>query len=157
MTSEAVSEVYWYSGLQVLFVTVFQTSCRPLVQKNHTKAVLCSDISFMDHTVGCCNISFSCLSQIRREKICFAMFLYFCCTFLRDCSCLDATFGQLSPCDPQFFVLAQLFILVACWKMNFFRMFIGNYWEMNREREMFRLTRFPVIKAKSCFLHCSAL
>ena len=30
-------EVYWYSGLQALFVTVFQISYRPLVQKNIQK------------------------------------------------------------------------------------------------------------------------
>ena len=35
-----------------------------------------------NHTVGCCNISFSCLSPIRREKFCFPsnvsnFFLYF--------------------------------------------------------------------------------
>ena len=34
-------------------------------------------------------------------------------------------------------------------------MFMGNYWERNREREKFRLNRFPIVEAKSYFLHCS--
>ena len=47
-------------------------------------------------------------------------------------------------------------MLIACWKSNFFRMFMGNYWERNTEREFFRLNRFPNIKTKSYFLHCSS-
>ena len=74
------------------------------------------DCFLSDHTVGCCNISFSCLSQIRRGKVCFAMSLYFCCTFF---FCVTAVvsmphLANFSPCDPNFFVLAQLFILIAC-------------------------------------------
>ena len=46
-------------------------------------------------------------------------------------------------------------MLIACWKSNFFRMFMGNFWERNREREIFRLKRFPNIEAKSYF--CTVL
>ena len=80
------------------------------------------------------------------------MSLYFWCTFLRHCSCFVATFGQLFTLrPPNFFVLAQLVMLIACWKTNFFRMFMGNFWERNREREIFRLKRFPNKEAKKLF------
>ena len=112
-----------------------------------------------DHTVGCCNITFSCLFQIRREKFCFAsnvfIFLLYFFAWLHLSRC--HIWSTFHPATPKFFVLAQLFILIACWKTNLFRLFMGNYWERSREREMFRLTMFPVIEAKSCFLHCSAL
>ena len=86
------------------------------------------------------------------------MSLLFCCTFLHDCSCFVATFGQLFTLrPPNFFVLAQLVMLIACWKTIFFRTFMGDFWERNREREIFRLMRFPNEEAKSYFLHCSAL
>ena len=61
------------------------------------------------------------------------------------------------PATPKFFVLASLFILIACWKTNFFLIFMGNYWERNGEREKFRLNKFPIVEAKSYILHCSAL
>ena len=117
------------------------------------------DCFLSDHTVGCCNISFSCLSQMRREKFCYAsnvfIFLLYFFAWLQLSRC--HIWPTFHPATPNFFVLAQVFILIACWKTTFFRMFMGNYWERNTEREMFRLTRFPVIEAKSCFLHFSAL
>ena len=62
-----------------------------------------------NHTVGCCNINLSCLSQTRREKFALqAMSLYFCCTFLRDCSCFDAIFGQLFTLRPPIFFCFSL-------------------------------------------------
>ena len=79
------------------------------------------DCFLSNHTVGCRNINFSRLSQIRREKFCCAsnvsIFLLY---FLRDCSCLDATFGQLFTLRAPIFLLAPLFMLIAWWKTIFF-------------------------------------
>ena len=76
---------------------------------------------------------------------------------MRDCSGLDATyaFGQLFTLWPLISVLTALFICIPC-ENEFFRMFMGNYWEINREGENFRQSRFAIIEAKG-FLHCSAL
>ena len=97
------------------------TSCA----KFHTKAALCSDIfnCFLpNHTVGCCNINFSCLSQIRRENIGFAshvsIFLLYFFAWLQLFRC--HVWPTFHPATPRFFVLASLFILVASWKTNFF-------------------------------------
>ena len=78
MTSEDFSEVYWYSGLQALFVTVCQTSIDLLCKKSYKSSFLLGyfDCFLPNHTVGCCNINYSCLSQIRRGKFCFASNLY---------------------------------------------------------------------------------
>ena len=72
--SEDSSEVYWNSGLQALFVTVFQTSVDFLCKTSYKSSSLLGyfDCFQSNHIVGCCNINFSDLSQIRREKICFA-------------------------------------------------------------------------------------
>ena len=130
-----------------------------LCQKSYKNSSLLGyfDCFLSDHTVGYCNISFSCLSQIRREKFCFAskvfiLLLYFF-AWLQLFRC--HIWPTFHPATPNFFVLAQLFMLIACWKTNFFRMFMGNYCERNREREMFRLTRFPVIESKSFALFCA--
>ena len=160
MTSEDFSEVYWYSGLQALFVTVFLTSVDFLSKNSYKSSSLSGyfDRFFSNHTVGCWNISFSCLSQIRSEKFSFAsnvskfLLYFFCATAVVSMPRLV----NFSPCDPLFFVFAPLLMLIACWKTNFFRMFMANYWERNREREIFRLNRFPTIETKSYFLHCSA-
>ena len=153
MTSEDFSEVYWYSSLQALFVTVLQTSVDFVCKNSCKNSFLLGyfDCFLSNHTVGCCNISFSCLSPIKREKFYFPsnvsnFFLYF---FARLQLCRCHVWPTFHPATPQFFVLAPLFMLRACWKTNFFRMFMGNYWERNREREIFRLNRFSNIEAKS--------
>ena len=161
MTSEDFSEVYWYSGLQALFVTVFQISVDLLCKKSYKSSSLLRyfDCFLSNHTVGCCNINFSCLSQKRREKFCFtsnvSIFLLYFFAWLQLSWC--HVWPTFHPATPWFFVLAPLFIFIACWKTNFFQMLMGNYWERNREREKFRLNRFPIVEAKSYFLHCSAL
>ena len=107
MTSEDFSDVYKYSGLQALFVTVFQTSVDLLCKKSYKSSSLLGYFNCFqsNHTEGCCNINFSRLSQIRREKFALqAMSLNFCCTFLRDCSCFVATFGQLFTLRPPNFL-----------------------------------------------------
>ena len=87
------------------------------------------------------------------------MSLYFCCTFLRDSVQLSRyhVWPTFHPATPNFFVVASLFILIACWKTNFFLMFMGNFWERKREREKFGLIRFPIVEAKSYFLQFCAL
>ena len=74
MTSEDFSEVFWYSGLQALFVTVFQTSVDFLCKTSYKSGSLLGyfDCFQSNHIVGCCDINFSDLSQIRRGKFCFA-------------------------------------------------------------------------------------
>ena len=110
--------------------------------------------------LGCCNINFSCLSQIRRDIFCFAsnvsIFLLFFFGGLRGCwkrtvrnyhkriSFMVVAYCTFStpPCGLQlswchvrpsfhpathnFFVLASLVTLRACWKTNFYRTFMGN-------------------------------
>ena len=78
MTSEDFSEVYWYSGLQALSVTVFQTSVDLLCKKSYESSSLlgyfdCSVLS--NHIVGCCNIignaeafPILCMRYIRWER-----------------------------------------------------------------------------------------
>ena len=156
------SDVYGYSGLQALFVAVFQTSVDFLCKNSYKSSSLQGYFNcfLSSHTVGCCSINFSCLSQIRREKFCFAsnvsIFLlsFFARLQLSQCH-VWPTFHPETP--SVIFVLAPLLMLMACWKSNFFRIFMGNYWEMNTEREIFLLNRFANIKAKSCFMHFSPL
>ena len=80
------------------------TSCA----KNHTKAVLCSDISIVSYRTTLCDVATevlaACLKKEGKNLALQAMSLYFCCTFLRDCSCLDATFGRLFTLRPPFFL-----------------------------------------------------
>ena len=77
------------------------------VQKSYKSSSLLGyfDCFLSNDTVGCCNVNFSCLSQIRKEKICFATNVsIFCCTILHDCSCLHATFGQFFTLRPPNFL-----------------------------------------------------
>ena len=129
MTSEDFSEVYLHSALEALFFKVFRTSVDLLhvQKKSYESSYLLGyfDYFLSNHTVGCCNTNFSCLSQIRKEgrkhfaKKVSIFLLYF---FLRDCCCLDVTFGQLQLFTlrhPVFFVLARCLILIAFWKTIF--------------------------------------
>ena len=121
MTSEDFSDVYKYGGLQALFVTAIsrplQISVDLLCKKSYESSSLLGYFDFFQSnpTVGCCNINFSGLSQIRRGKICFAsnvsVFLLY---LLRECSCFVATFGQLFILQPPIFHLAPLIMIIAC-------------------------------------------
>ena len=248
MTSQDFSDVFWYSGLQALFVAVCRTSVNLLCKKSRQSISLLWYLNcfLSNHSVGCCSISVSCLSQIRREKFRFAsninrevppdviFGLYEltlrlwkngansavkCIRRLRLWACTHVEYGwvasgpwmasvlqispagdvvfvfvfvlsvfqsrnrkstckntahphvfvfvvcrsrnlsnvsrimfvvlfwatavismprlaNFSPCDPLhfLFLFCPLFVLAACWRANFVRMVIGNYWERNRER-----------------------
>ena len=74
ITREDFSNVYKCSGLQALFVTVFYTPVDLLCKNSNKSSSLLGyfDCFQSNHTVGCCNINFRSLCQIKREKICFA-------------------------------------------------------------------------------------
>ena len=143
------------------FAAVFYTSVDLLCKNSYKSSSLLEyfDCFQSNHTVGCCNINFRSLCQIKREKMackqCLYIFvvLFFARLQLFRCR----VWPTFHPATHQFFVLAPLFMLIACWKSNFFRMFMGNFWERNREGEIFRQKRFQNIEAKSYFLHCSSL
>ena len=78
--------------------------------------------------VGCCNINFSCLQGLYIFVVLFARLQLIRCH-------IWPTFHPANP--------------------NFFRMFMGNYLEMNRERKNFRVYRFPNMERKSFF--CTVL
>ena len=63
--------------------------------------------------------------------------------------------ANFSPCNPLIFCLSPLSMLTACWKTIFFRMFMGNYLERNRERKKFRGSRFQKWRKKVIF--CTVL
>ena len=71
---EDFSNVYKCSGLQALFVAVFYTSVDLLCKNSYKSSSLLGyfDCFQSNHTVGCCNINFRSLYQIKREKFCFA-------------------------------------------------------------------------------------
>ena len=98
MTRGDFSEDYWHSGVQVLFVTVFQTAVNPFCNNSLKTGSLLRylDGILSSHTVGCCNIILaSCLKQEGKNFAFQERTLYLCCNIFRDCSCFDATFGQL--------------------------------------------------------------
>ena len=107
-----------------LFGTVFHTSVDLSCKKSYKSSSLLRYFNWFlsNHTVGCCNISFSCLSQIRREKFALqAMSLYFCCTFF----CVTAVVSMprldnFSPCDPQFFCFSLPLYTHSLLKNEFF-------------------------------------
>ena len=87
ITSNDFSGMYCYSGLQALFVTVFQTSVDLLWKKSYKSSSLQGYLEcfLSKNTVGCRNIRFRCPSQIRREKLHCERYLYnfvnlFCAT-----------------------------------------------------------------------------
>ena len=104
MTSEDFSDVYKYRGLQALFVTVFQTSVDLLckIKKSYKSSVLAYfDCFQLNHTVGCCNINFSGLSQIWREKslLCKQCLYIFVVLFCVTAVVSLPRLANFSPCD----------------------------------------------------------
>ena len=142
MTGEDFSEVYWYSGLQALFVTVFQTSVDFLCKTSYKSSSLLGyfDCFQSNHTVGCCNINFSDLSQIRRKNFALqAMSLLFCCTFLRDCSCFVATFGQLFTLRPLIFCFSPTRYAHSLLKNEFYSNIHGWFLREEQRKRKFQV------------------
>ena len=80
------------------------------------------DCFLSNHTVGCCNINFSCLSQIRREKFCFASNVSI---FLLYSFCVTAVVSMLrlanfSPSDPVIFCFSLTLYTHSLLKNDFF-------------------------------------
>ena len=153
MTSEDFSEVYWYSGLQALFVTVFQTSVDFLCKTSYKSSSLLGyfDCFQSNHIVGCCNINFSDQSQMR-EKFCFASNVStFCCTFLHDCSCFVATFGQLSPCDPLIFCFSPTRYAHSLLKNEFFSNIHGWFLREEQRKRNFQANEVSKRRSKKLF------
>ena len=157
MTSEDFSEVYWYSGLQALFVTIFQTSVDFLCKTSYKSSSLLGYFDCFQSN----HINFSDLSQIRREKFCFASnvstFLLYIFARLQLFRRRLQRLANFSPCDPLIFCFSPTRYAHLVEK----RIFFEHSWvifERGTEKEnFFRLMRFPNEEAKSYFLHCSAL
>ena len=91
---------------------------RPLVHNSHktSSLLIYLDCFLSNHTVGCCNINFS---QKEEKNFAFqAMSLYFCCTFLRHCSCFDATFDHLFTLQPPNFFFSPTLYAHSLLKTN---------------------------------------
>ena len=115
---ESFSEVYWYSGLQALLLAVFQTTVDFLCKNSNKNSSLQRYFGCFvsNHIVRCCDVNFSCLSQIRREKVACKQRLYiFVVLFGATVTCLDATFGQLFTLRPlMFFCFSPTLYACTC-------------------------------------------
>ena len=87
-----------------------------------------SKSSFVYDVLSVCNVMgsttfpvFLAYLRFQSPSHLFKVFLY----FLRDCSCLDATFGQLFTLRPPNFYPHSLCLELV--EKRFFRMFMGNY------------------------------
>ena len=110
---KAVSEIYWYSGVQMLLVTVFQTAVNPcsgpLCKSSLKTGYLLGYLNgILLNPVRCqCKINFSFLSQIRREHFCFpskdSVFLLYYFARLQLFRC-HIKFGQLFTVQPHNFL-----------------------------------------------------
>ena len=155
------------SGLQALFFTVVQTPVDLLCKKSYKSSSLLGYFHcfLSNHIVGCCNINFSCQSQKRIEgnillcKQCLCIFVVLfsvtAVVLMPRLAKFSPCLAKFSSCDPYFFCFRPTLYTQSLLKNAFFQMFMGNYWERNREREMFRLNRFPIIEAKSYFFALS--
>ena len=145
----AVQRHYYRVGSHLNFLTV----------QNKTFQSVPEFSSFLSsHTVGCCSINFSCLSQIRREKIllckqCLCVFVVlFCATAVVSMPRLLFTLRPPNFCfSPTPYAYGLL-------KIEFFSNVHG--WLLRKEdrkRNFLAKQGFANIKAKSCFLHCFPL
>ena len=108
-TSEDFSEVYSIQWSASAVCYSLSDISPPLVKRSYKSSSLLRyfDCLLLKHTVECCNINSSCLSQIRREKFCFArnvcmILLYFFCVTAVVLS-LMPRLANFSPCDPLVF------------------------------------------------------
>ena len=83
------------------------------------------------------------------------MFLYFCCTLLRDCSCFVATFGQLSPCDPLIFSFSPTLDAHSLLKIEFFSNFHGYFLKKEQRKRNFQAKEVSKHRGKKLFFALS--
>ena len=94
------------------------TSCAKTLQKQYFSQIF---QLFPVEPVGCCNMTFSCLSQIRREKICFASNVsIFSCTFCVTAVVSLPRLANFSPCDPVIFCFSLTLYTHSLLKNEFF-------------------------------------
>ena len=103
---------------QALFVAVFYTSVDLLCKNSYKSSSLLGyfDCFQSNHTVGCCNINFRSLCQIKRKKnlLCKQCLYIFVVLFCATAVVSLPRLANFSPCDPLIFVSAPLFMLIAC-------------------------------------------
>ena len=130
MTRGDFSEVYWHSGVQVLFVTVFQTAVDPLCKNSLTTGSLLGylDSILSNHTVGCRNIIFSFLSQIRRENFYFPSknSIFFVVIFCETAVVSMPRLANFSPCNPLIVCLSPTLYAHSLLKNEFFSNVYGQ-------------------------------
>ena len=113
------------SGLQALFVTVFQTSvdflCKKHIQKQFFTAIF--RLFPVEPHCGMLPNKFYLPVSNKEGKIwlCKQCLYIFVVLFLPDSLCLDAMFGQLFTMRPLIHVLAPLFMLISLLKNEFFK------------------------------------
>ena len=94
------------------------------------------DCFLSDHAVGCCNINFSCLSQIRREKLCFAssvsMFLLYFFAWLQLQLSRCHIWPTFHPATPNFFWFIPTVYTQSLLKSEFFS---NVHWYLLRKEQ----------------------
>ena len=155
MTSEDFSEVYWYSGLQALFVTVFQTSVDFLCKTSYKSSSLLGyfDCFQSNHIVGCCNINFSDLSQTRREKFCIAsnVSAFFVVLFCTTAVVSLQRLANFSPCDPLIFCFSPTRYAHSLLKNEFFLNIHGWFLREEQRKRNFQANEVSKRRSKKFF------
>ena len=150
MTSEDFSEVYWYSGLQALFVTVFQTSVDFLCKTSYKSSSLLSISIFFqsNHIVGYCNINFSDLSP-KEGKIllCKQRLYFFVVLFCTTAVVSLQRLANFSPCDPLIFCFSPTRYAHSLLKNELFSNIHG--WFLREEQRKRNFQAYEVSKRTS--------
>ena len=131
------------SGLQALFAAVFYTSVDLLCKNSYERSVLVGyfDCFQSNHTVGCCNINFRSLCQIKRGKMLCKQCLYiFLVLFCATAVALLPRLANFSPCDPQIFFSPTLYAH-SLLKIEFFFECSWVLFEKEKEKEIFSLAK----------------
>ena len=113
------------------------TSCA----KHRITAVLCLyfDCFQSNHIVGCCNINFSDLSQIRREKFCFPsnVSTFFVVLFCTTAVVSLQRLANFSPCDPLIFCFSPTRYAHSLLKNEFFSNIYGWFLREGQRKRNF--------------------
>ena len=139
----------------MLFVTLFQTSVDFLCKTSYKSSSLLGyfDCFQSNHIVGCCNINFSDLSQIRREKVCVAsnastFLLYIFCTIAVVSLQRLANF---SPCDPLIFCFQPTRYAHSLLKNEFFSNIHGWFLTEEQRKRNFQANEVSKRRSKKLF------